>query len=116
MRASIQLAMDKETENKYRWCVVLDDDVEFKLYIPKWRCPPVPPRTITVEVLGNTAPLHDDRWDVMVEVARYKDHTETIRYRPHGDPDDWEIGEPYVPYCVLPCPWPDRIAIGVAWG
>jgi hypothetical protein len=34
-------------------------------------------------------------------VGRFEEKTKTVRYRPQGDPSDWEIGEPYVPFEVL---------------
>lgn len=116
MQAPFRMALDKETDNKYRWRAFLAGDVAFKLYIPKWRCPSVPPRKITVGIMGMAAQVDELKWDLCAQVVRVEEHTETVRYRPHGDPEDWEIGEPYVPHCVLPEPWPDQITIGVAWG
>ena len=104
----------KETLNKLRWDALVDG-VTFSLYIPKWRVPNPWPGHIWVQVLPRRQDCDDlpnlSRNDVdadsttrkepiVVTVSRYSEHTETIRYTPGGDREDWEIGEPYVPKSI----------------
>jgi hypothetical protein len=104
----------KETANKLRWDALVDG-VTFSLYIPKWRVPNPWPGHIWVLVLprrqeGDDLPnlSKDDveadsttrKEPIVATVSRYSEHTETVRYTPGGDRDDWEIGEPYVPRTI----------------
>ncbi len=41
-------------------------------------------------------------------------HTKTVRYSPIGEPDQWEIGEPYVPF-TLTFDGAGRLRIIVLW-
>ncbi len=39
---------------------------------------------------------------IVAVVGRAREHTETVRFAPRGDPEQWEIGEPYTPVCATP--------------
>lgn len=122
------LGSAKETENKLRW----DADIEgtpFSLYIPKWRVPQpwpsriwigVTPRRFECDELPNLSRENADsdssltHEPLIATVAKYSEHSRTIRYRPLGDDRLWEIGEPYVP---LPLTFggADRLRLLVLW-
>lgn len=122
------LAAAKETENKLRW----DADVEgtrFSLYVPKWRVPEPWPSRIWVGIVprrseGDDLPnvsLVDIQSDstlrheaIVATVQKSSVHTQTIRYRPTGDPNAWEIGEPYVPF-PLTGNGSERLRLIVLW-
>jgi len=125
MRKIALMNPSKETDNKLRWWADVEG-VSFKLYIPKWRVPapwPVglevivdekttsPPGVPTQPCVGSP----ELERPIITIVERVQEHTETIRYRPMGHPDSWEIGEPYVPYTVLPTPPPERLRLEVRW-
>ncbi|MGO9264232.1 MAG: hypothetical protein ACLQBA_04980 [Candidatus Binataceae bacterium] len=119
----------KETDNKLRWQSDVDG-VKFKLYIPKWRVPRPWPVHIIVSIRdllgdegsqsssrlnvrsGDAAPLEEP---ITAIVSMVKEHTETVRFTPRDDPKEWEIGEPYIPYSLLPDGWPQTIQIEVRW-
>jgi eukaryotic-like serine/threonine-protein kinase len=48
-------------------------------------------------------------------VEKINAHTQTVRFAPQGDPTGWEIGEPYVPYSLLPSPSVQTLQIEVEW-
>jgi len=48
-------------------------------------------------------------------VERFEEHTETLRYRPVGDDNEWEIGEPYIPYS-LTYDCADCLKLTIEWG
>lgn len=122
----LDLGITKETDNTLRWDTYVHD-VQFSLYVPKAEVPSPTPHQIRVRILalaaGHEPPPDRDQaaspTGPRAVVARYKDHTKTVRYRPVGDPADWRIGEPYVPYVVLdevaPDGIPDHLAISVEW-
>lgn len=118
----------KETDNKLRW----DADVEgttFSLYIPKWRVPSPWPSRIWVSVMprrgagddaANLSPevvqadsslKHEP---IIATVSRHTKHTQTVRFTPLGDPQVWEIGEPYIPYQLIPSD-EERMRLVVMW-
>src|SRR6266542_2964848 len=106
------MAPSKQTDNKLRWEADVDG-VNFKLYIPKSRVPEPWPRRILVRVCdvdqqsGNEAVQADDpslERAITATVRRVRDHTDTVRFDPDGDPDDWKIGSPYIPKTLLPRP------------
>ena len=104
----VLLESRKETENKLRWDAQLTDAV-FSLYIPKEQVPdPWPGRIrVRVEALEGRRPERPREprsvktQPIEAIVERSEEKTKTVRYRPQGDPSDWEIGEPYVPFEVL---------------
>ena len=42
-------------------------------------------------------------------------HTKTMQYRPLGDQQFWQIGQPYVPCVLFPNESRRRIHVGVQW-
>ncbi len=63
----------------------------------------------------------ENRSSIVALVDKYREHTRTVRYRPQGDREDWEIGEPYIPQGVLAevdgvADWPATLRITVNWG
>lgn len=107
-----QLKAQKQTLNKLCWGADVHG-ITFSLYIPKWRIPAPWPARIWVDVFPRRA-AGDDRPNVTradIErdgtlrhepiVATVEMHkvcgNSTIHYRPTGDKQTWEIGEPYVP-------------------
>ncbi len=104
----VLLESRKETENKLRWDAQLTDAV-FSLYIPKEQVPdPWPgPIRVMVEALEGRRPERSREprsiktQPIEAIVEQFEEKTKTVRYRPQGDPSDWEIGEPYVPFEVL---------------
>lgn len=126
MRQIALMNPSKETDNKLRWWADVDG-VSFKLYIPKWRVPlpwPVRLEVVVDERAGKAevAPTQQIRSGsaaleepIIATVEKVAEHTETVRYRPVGSPDTWEMGEPYVPYAILSSPVPDRLRVEVRW-
>lgn len=124
-----RMSAAKETDNKIRW----DAEVEgtaFELYIPKWRVPSPPPSQIWVLISPKRCETDDlpnlSESDVQTDlnlqaepivatVIRYSEHTETVRYRPVGYQAQWEIGEPYIPFALIP-DQAHRLRVIVLWG
>jgi len=118
----------KETDNKLRW----DSDIKgtkFSLYIPKWRVPKPWPAKIWVKVIPRRGEGDDQanlsladvtkdsaltNEPIIVTVIKCKEHTETIRYSPSGNPSTWEIGEPYIPH-PLTFDEAERLRLIVLW-
>lgn len=113
------MSPSKETDNKLRWHADVDG-VAFQLYIPKWRVPQPWPNRIRVFVSAATA-LESSSMNVepgtpiAVIVKRVVDHTQTARFAPLGDPKEWQIGEPYIPYQLLPDPASQILRVDVEW-
>ena len=42
-------------------------------------------------------------------------HTQTVRYKPVGEPDRWELGQPYIPKSILSSDYPKRLILLVMW-
>jgi len=124
MREIALMNPSKETDNKLRWWADVEG-VSFKLYIPKWRVPvpwPVRLEVVVDEEAAMPAAARPPRpgsaeleRPIIATLQRVREHTETVRYRPIGDPESWEIGEPYVPYAILPAPPPERLRLEVRW-
>jgi len=129
MKEVALMVPSKETDNKLRWESNVDG-VSFKLYIPKWRVPrPWPVRIIvlirdfvtddrstpnirSIDVRQRNATLERS---IVAMVDKVKEHTETVRFAPRGNPEEWEIGEPYIPYSLLPDGSPQTVQIEVRW-
>jgi hypothetical protein len=116
----------KETDNKLRWQADVEG-VNFELYIPKWRVPQPWPNRILVrisDVSAEAEPQHPpatsassasvDR-PIFAIVEKVREHTQTVRFAPRGDPKGWHIGEPYIPYNLLPTPDSQALRIEVEW-
>jgi hypothetical protein len=116
-----------ETDNKLRWGAKVGD-ATFNLYVPKWRVPEPWPRRIVVAI---SRPINQDLSSERVDISssrsldrklriatvvdRVRDHTRTARFRPRGNQGDWEIGEPYIPYSLLPDRLAQAVQIEVRW-
>ncbi len=118
----MHLMPSKETDRKLRWATyVEEDETEFKLYIPKWRVPRPWPAVIRVSVreasgpLPPARPLRDLRAPIRVRVKRVAEMVHSVRFAPHGNPETWEIGEPYIPYSLLPSEDAAEVDITVEW-
>jgi hypothetical protein len=109
----VLLRPSKETEGKMRWSTHVEkDNAPFHLYIPKWRVPEPWPGRIYVAIQafegdpsnvvpGPSRPT-DLESNIRVLVKPVRDHTRTRRYAPLGDTSEWQIGEPYIPYSLIP--------------
>ncbi|APG27069.1 hypothetical protein A7E78_04000 [Syntrophotalea acetylenivorans] len=116
----------KETDNKVRWDAYIDN-INFELYIPKWRVPEPWPRVILVGItpvasqqLSNLPPEvvrkspRTREEPIVVCLNKLNECSKTIRYRPEGDASKWELGEPYIP---IPITFgsAERLIITVDW-
>ena len=119
----------KETERKYRW----DGEYQgatFEVYIPKWRVPVPIPKKITVRIY--TEPEFRNRiilvshaellnnpslaiTPIAAKIAFTSECTETVRYDPEAEPNEAEIGSPYIPIALLDHPYPQSLVITVDW-
>lgn len=70
---------------------------------------------LTTEHIREMLPTEGTPNPIVAAVERHEDHTQTVRYRPLGDPKSWEIGEPYVPKSQLGNPYPERLILLVGW-
>lgn len=111
----------KETDNKLRWVAYIDG-VAFHLYIPKWRVPDPWPKSVRVLISRpsdsaayRSGPSIEPENPISVIVERVADHTQTVRFAPIGDPQEWQIGEPYIPFSLLPDPSVRRLRVDVEW-
>ncbi len=122
MREVTLMNPSKVTENKLRWSMDVGG-VSFKLYIPKDRVPKPWPRHIIVSVFEHLAEhqkpgiLEEKSLEkpIVCLVKKVSEHTETVRYCPIGEPETWELGEPYIPYNLLPANVPDQLVVEVKW-
>lgn len=116
----LTLGVTKETDNKLRWDVDVEG-VRFSLYVPKVHVPSPPPQQLRVRIAAGDAGQRQrsDNAALNAVVTRVDDKTRTVRYRPTGDAEDWQIGEPYIPYGVLdaisPSQTPEKLTISVEW-
>jgi hypothetical protein len=119
------LRPSKETQNKLRWSSHIEkDDAPFHLYIPKWRVPEPWPGRISVGIEPFSSkpsdfaqsPYDSENLDNQIEVLvkRIEVHTRTVKYAPFGDEKEWQIGEPYIPFSLIP-PDSDFLIIEVKW-
>lgn len=109
----------KKTDNKLRWAAEIDG-VSFKLYVPKRRVPQPWPKRIRVFISEpttstGTRPSIEPENSIVAIVDRVGEHSETARFAPVGDPKEWQIGEPYIPYALLPNPSVQRLRVEVEW-
>ena len=115
----------KETDNKLRWTANVEG-TPFHFYIPKSRVPKPWPNQIHVIISlpeqVTQSPTHLKNYLANFIIAFIKfdqKHSCTVRYSPEGDSDQWEIGQPYIPYEILekvsPGTIPDRLRIEVHW-
>ena len=44
-----------------------------------------------------------------------RDHTQTVRFDPVGEPENWEIGSPYIPETILPDAAITELIIEIEW-
>lgn len=121
------LVQSKETENKLRWQADVDG-VPFELYIPKWRVPLPWPTHIRVAISergtissvqpghAGTAPTEEMlEQPIRVVADRVREQTKTVRFKPRGDKRYWELGEPYIPYSLLPSASVINVHVEVRW-
>lgn len=122
------LAFNKETEMKWRWIADING-VEFKIYVQKWRTPEPIPDKILVKI-GSPEDAFENKLkytqkeieespelkhEPIYEIVKKTDiMTETIRYNPIIERNDWELGEPYIPFELIPGE-PNKLAIQVIW-
>ncbi|MGE4056246.1 MAG: hypothetical protein AB7F99_15740 [Vicinamibacterales bacterium] len=112
----------KATDNKLRWSSDVDG-VKFQLYIPQGRVPKPWPRqlhvTIAVPEAGGAETRSPGQESLEKPIAciveKVAEHTETVHYRPLGDQESWELGEPYIPFGLLPDEVPSRLLVQVVW-
>jgi len=129
-RNMIEMALgpSKKTPNKLRWAYWVEEDkVYFEFYIPKWRVPGVPetwPGRIFVGIepfIGDPSDFTqspcdnlDNSIEVLIKPIEGEYHAKTVHYRQLGDRDDWQIGEPYIPFSLIP-PDSHSLIIEVKW-
>ena len=119
------LRPSKETQNKLRWATQIEaDNAKFQFYIPKSRVPEPWPGRIYVQIQSFEgdpsrfvpSPIVPGRLErsIRVLVEPVSEHTCTVRYKPIGDSEEWQIGEPYIPYSLIP---PDShfLVIVIEW-
>ncbi|MCP6718642.1 MAG: hypothetical protein KJI71_00235 [Patescibacteria group bacterium] len=119
----------KETDNKIVWVAQLEG-VEFKLYIPKWRIPQPDPEEILIKIYSPSEKVGKEEFitkdDIQLnpklknntiysDIHRISEHTQTIRFDPDGDRENWEIGSPYIPKSILKGNNIDKLSIAVEW-
>ena len=127
-RVTIEMALlkpSKETQSELRWSTNLEqDDTEFTFYIPKFtvREPWPGPIFVGIHPFSGDASTFipsdysverlEDPIRVLVEPVR--EHTHTVRYAPLAENKDRQIGEPYIPYSLVP-PDSKLLVIDVRW-
>ena len=122
------LAFNKETDRKWRWIADING-VELKIYIEKWRTPEPIPEKISV-MIGTPEDFENERKYTQEEieinpelrnepiyelVKKTEVKTETMRYTPIVERNDWELGEPYIPFELLRDLDEDTLAIQIRW-
>jgi len=106
------LGPSKETFNMLRWSIFVEkDNTDSLIYIPKWRVPFPWPSLIRV-MLSEFSDKYssypkvyktknnNDAINVILESV--SEHTLTRHYAPIGDKSKWPIGEPYIPFSLIP--------------
>lgn len=129
----IKMTLDsaKVTDRKFRWDAPCEKKVVFSLYIPQWRIPEPWPSEIFVtldpmDTLPDGTPFltesmvtHDPatrKQAITALLQKKKDNVHSARYEPLGQRTEWELGEPYIPYSILPENVPNNLRIIVQWG
>lgn len=112
--STYELHYNKDTGNKFRWIADVDG-VLFKLYIPQLSLPDPHPRLIFVSVESDPRQAAGVKANLKAVVEFVEEHTQTVHYAPVGDPETWQIGEPYIPKAVLSRPWPQQLHVAVSW-
>jgi len=124
----IQMALltpSKETENKLRWSTFVEnDETGFHFYIPKWRVPEPWPGRVFVGIqsfdgdpstfVSSTFTQEIIEDSIKVLLKPVKAHGRTVRYAPLGDQAEWQVGEPYIPYSLIP-PDSHYLIIEIMW-
>ena len=119
MAEMVALNFYKDTGNKLRFDAYVEEAV-FELYIPKRRIPKPWPYSILVSVEpyqeGMILPHFSGDTSQPIDTIVYwcSDHTKTAHYYPAGEEDALEIGEPYIPYDLIPGT-PKKVRIRVVW-
>jgi hypothetical protein len=112
--------MSKETKSKLYWSLMVTSadqngnphEVEFRLYVHKWRVPEPYPQKIYVKIEPSQIQQKpkflsvDEALDnpdlrtkpINAILHGFKRYPDAFRYHPIEDQSEWEIGEPYVPY------------------
>ncbi len=119
----------KETSGMYRWDTMVEK-APLEIYILKWRVPDPYPSRISVEiferaecpqaiypiyqreVIANPQLCHNP---IIAEVIFLEHHTLTAKYDPVLEKGVREIGNPFIPYALLPDPPPTRLVIVINW-
>ncbi len=107
------LEPSKETENKLRWSAYIEeDDTAFHFYIPKWRVPKPWPGRIFVGIEPfsgdkknfSQSIFDEDNLDnsIKVLIKPISKLSRTVRYTPLDEKKEWQIGEPYIPFSLIP--------------
>ncbi len=112
MQETISLGVTKETVGKLRWSAwVEEDNAEFHLYIPKKRVPQPWPGRIFVSLekfAGEPKEFTSDDFpgnleeEIISIIGLVEECSRTGHYAPFGDQKSWQIGEPYIPYSLIP--------------
>jgi len=125
----ITASLKKSTDNKYVWTVNLDK-VEFNLYIPKWRTPEPVPEKVLIKIHLPSEELIDKKFvsknDIQLypqlkkekiysDVHRISNHSQTVRFDPKGNSNDWEIGSPYIPKSLLNDQDLNELSLVIEW-
>jgi len=119
----------KETSGMYRWDAMVKK-APLEIYILKWRVPDPYPSRISVEiferaeypqsiyplnqkeVIANPQLCHNP---ITAEVTFLENHTLTAKYDPVLSKGVREIGNPFIPYALLPDPPPTQLVIVINW-
>jgi len=72
-------------------------------------------REMYVRIPIEGAPRERNEHPIIAVVEIDREHTRTVRYSPLGDPERWEIGQPYVPISELGDPYPQQLILLVGW-
>ncbi len=119
----------RSTRNKILWVADILG-VEFRLYVPNWRIPKTIPKRILIKIYSPNEEINNKKFitennikinpqlklsNIYSDVQKIKEHTKTIRFDPLGDPNDWEIGSPYIPKSIFGNSNDEELTIVVDW-
>jgi len=109
------VVLDREstTERKVRY--ICTDCPEFKLYIPQSSLPNPWPDRIQIRFDPDPTKLQSYPSKISCLIKRAGLHSKTVHYFPDGDPKTWLIGEPYIPFSLLPEEPPSELSLIVSW-